>query len=54
MSAEDLTRMIEQLVGTAPEGLEWLGYFFSWLLLFFGLVCVLTIILKIIKLFDKT
>ena len=47
MSAADLTEIISNLIGEAPAGLEWLGYFGSWLLVFFGLGSVLIIILKI-------
>lgn len=54
MNSNDLSSLIEQLVGAAPEGLEWMNYLFSWLLLFFGLTCVLIFILKLFKLFDKT
>ena len=53
MNAEELTRIISELIGEAPQGLEWLGYFFSWLLVFFGLFAVLFIIVKFIKLFDR-
>ena len=52
MSASDLTTIITDLVGECPEGLEWLPYFFSWLLLFFGLFAVLKIVMKILSLFD--
>ena len=52
MSSTDLTTFITQLVGEVPEGLEWMSYLFSWLLLFFGLFVVLKIILKFLSLFD--
>ncbi len=54
MTGTDLQNIINELVGEAPAGLEWLGYFFSWLLVFFGLISLLIIILKFIKLFDKS
>ena len=52
MSSTDLTTFITELVGEVPEGLEWMSYLFSWLLLFFGLFVVLKIILKFLSLFD--
>ena len=52
MNANDLSTIITQLVGECPEGLEWMPYLFSWLLLFFGLFAVLRIIMKILSLFD--
>ena len=52
MNANDLTTIITELVGEVPEGLEWMSYLFSWLLLFFGLFVLLRIILKFLSLFD--
>ena len=52
MTATDLTTIITELVGEVPEGLEWMSYLFSWLLLFFGLFALLRIILKFLSLFD--
>lgn len=54
MNAEELTQLLSELVGEAPAGLEWLGYFFSWLLVFFGLFALLFIISRFFKLFDKS
>lgn len=54
MSSEELTRLISELVGEAPEGLEWLSYFFSYCLVFTGLVMICLIIFKILKIFDRT
>lgn len=52
MTATDLTTIITELVGEVPEGLEWMSYLFSWLLLFFGLFALLRIICKFLSLFD--
>lgn len=54
MSSEDLASLIQELVGEAPEGLEWLSYYFSYLLVFAGLGIVTLIILKIFKIFDRS
>ena len=54
MNSTDLSNLINELVGPVPEGLEWMSYMFSWFLLFFGLASVLIIILKVLKLFDKS
>lgn len=54
MNASDLQSLINELVGVPPEGLEWMSYLFSWLLLFFGLFSVLFVINKFLKLFDKS
>lgn len=54
MTSQELSNLITELVGEAPEGLEWLSYYFSYLLVFLGLGILSLIILKFFKLFDRT
>ncbi len=48
-----LADILTELIGPAPDGLEWLAYLGEFLLVFFGLAVVLIIILKFFSFFDR-
>lgn len=53
MIENELSELITQLVGEAPEGLEWMSYLGSWILVFIGIGLVCFTISNLFKMFSK-
>lgn len=53
MDSQQLPEILESLIGTPPEGLEWLAYLFSFLLVVFGLLIIFGIFKKLFSFWDR-